>query len=328
MNSSETILLRTASDWLKQENEILLVTVANTWGSSPRPVGSMMLIKQDGEFIGSVSGGCIEENLINKYLTGNLPDKNVFKLSYGIDQLDTQKYGLPCGGKLELFIEKLNSTESFKLASRALQANKPIVRRLNVKTGTVSYRDCDRNQQSHFDGTYLHKIFGPQWQLLLIGANELSKFVAEFALLLNYQIIICDPREHINTSWISEGMTFTTNMPDEAIAKLSPVEQSIVLALTHDPKMDDMALMQALTMELFYVGAIGSLKTQAARRNRLQQLNLSTIQISKLHGPVGLAIGSKTPAEIAISILAEITSDRHYLETSIKNEQIPQISQA
>lgn len=316
MNSSDVTILRTAVDWLKQETEILLITVASTWGSSPRPVGSMMLIKPDGEFIGSVSGGCIEEDLIRKYQAGNLIDKNVYKLSYGVGQLDAQKYGLPCGGKLDLFIEKLKSAKSLDIASRALQENAPVTRQLDTQTGAVSYNECNYNQKSYFDGRYLHKIFGPQWQLLIIGANELSKYVAELALLLNYQILICDPRENIDTSWITENMAFTSNMPDEVVTTLSPMEQSIVLALTHDPKMDDMALMQALTMELFYVGAIGSHKTQASRRERLKQLNLTATQISNLHGPVGLAIGSKTPAEIAISILAEITACRHHCEVS------------
>lgn len=328
MNSSDVTILNTASDWLTEEKEILLATVANTWGSSPRPVGAMMLIKSNGEFVGSVSGGCIEEDLINKYLAGKLPNKKVSTLSYGVGQLDAQKFGLPCGGKLKLLVEKLNSAESFEIVTRALQENLPVARHLNAQTGAVSYSDCNFNQQSHYDGKYLHKVFGPQWQILLIGANELSRYVAEIAQSLNYRIILCDPREHINSDWISSNMTFTTNMPDDVVLTLSPAEQSIVLALTHDPKMDDMALMQALTMNIFYIGAIGSNKTQIARRKRLQQLDLTTSQIAKLHGPVGLPIGSKSPAEIAISILAEITAQRHQCEIPHTSEQVPFLSLA
>ncbi len=321
MNSSDVTILNTASEWLTIEDELLLITVASTWGSSPRPVGSMMLLKPDGEFIGSVSGGCIEEDLINKYLEGKLPNKKVSLLSYGVGQLDAQKFGLPCGGKLELIIERLRCAESFEIVTRALEENLPVARHINTQTGAESYSDCEFNQRSHYDGIHLHKIFGPRWQLLIIGANELSKFVSNIAQSLNYQITICDPREHINSEWIDDNVTFTTSMPDEVVATLSPPEQSIVLALTHDPKMDDMALMQALMMDLFYVGVIGSKRTQMARRKRLLQLDLTASQIGKLHGPVGLPIGSKMPAEIAISILAELTAYRHHCEASYENRQ-------
>lgn len=321
MESSEVTILSTAIKWLKHNKEILLVTVANTWGSSPRPVGSMMLIKPDGSFVGSVSGGCIEEDLISKYCSNKLENKKVSLLSYGAGQLDAQKFGLPCGGRLELVIERLHAEDSLNIVNLSLSRNKSIARSLNIQTGCVSYSEPDWNQCSNFDGKNLHKIFGPQWQLLLVGANDLAKHVAEFATALNYKITICDPREHISVNWMSEIMNFTTEMPDDVVAKLKPVEMSIVLALTHDPKMDDMALMKALKMNLFYIGAIGSQKTQTARRKRLQQLNLSDAEINKLHGPVGLAIGSKTPAEIAISILAEITALRHQCTKAFTNQQ-------
>ncbi len=321
MKSSDEIILTTARHWLTQEDEILLVTVANTWGSSPRPVGSMMLIKLDGEFVGSVSGGCVEDDLISKYLAGDFAKKKVSMISYGVGQLDAQKFGLPCGGKLDLVLERLDSFTSLEPISSALQENLPITRHLNARTGIISYSKSNWQERSNYEGELLHKVFGPQWQILLIGANELAKFVAELALMLDYRVRICDPRENVNSSWINENTPFTTNMPDNVVATLKPVEQSIVLALTHDPKMDDMALMQALQMNLYYVGAIGSHKTQAARRKRLKQLDLSESQIVKLHGPIGLPIGSKAPAEIAISILAELTALRHRCDVVITNNQ-------
>ena len=317
MKSSNEFILDTACNWLSQENEILLVTVAKTWGSSPKPIGSMMLIKADGKYEGSVSGGCIEEDLIAKYTTGNLPDKQVCMLSYGISQHDAEMFGLPCGGQLELVLERVRSPDSFKIIQHAFQNNSPITRHLNIDTYEVTHSLASWDQKTSFDGKNLHKVFGPQWQIILIGANDLSKYVAQLSLLLNYQVIICDPREHASTDWIDTKITFTTQMPDDAVSQLTPVEQSIVLALTHDPKMDDMALMQALTMNLFYVGAIGSNRTQTARKKRLEMLDLNKDQISKLHGPVGLKIGSKTPAEIAISILAEITALRHDQKTNL-----------
>jgi len=239
MQSSDTVILNSAANWLKQEKEILLVTVADTWGSSPRPVGAMMLIKPDGEFIGSVSGGCIEEDLIDKYLARKLENKKVSLLCYGVGQLDAQKFGLPCGGKLELVIERLSSMESLAVVCDALGKDVPIARHLDLKTGNVGYSEPEFNQCSSFDGAYLHKIFGPQWQLLIVGANDLAKYVAEFAAALSYKITVCDPRERINVDWLNENIKFTTEMPDDVVAALNPVEQSIVLALTHDPKMDD-----------------------------------------------------------------------------------------
>jgi len=185
MASSDATILNTAKSWLKQEKEILLVTVANTWGSSPRPVGSMIVVKSNGEFQGSVSGGCIEEDLVNKYLANNLELKKISMLSYGVGQLDAQKFGLPCGGKLELVLERLTSMDSLAIVEEALEKEYPITRVLNIQTGNVRYCEPEFNQCSSFDGLHLHKVFGPQWQILLVGANELAKYVAKFAAALN-----------------------------------------------------------------------------------------------------------------------------------------------
>ncbi len=306
MNSSDENIIKTAQLWFTKDNELLLVTVANTWGSSPRPVGSMMLIRKNGEYIGSVSGGCIEEDLVNKYISGKIPSKKVSTLSYGVGQLEAQRFGLPCGGKLELVLERLDSFDSLNPVAKAIDNKDSITRRVSILSGLVSFSNANAYQTTHFNDNSLDKVFGPQWQVLLIGANDLAQSVANLAMTLNFKIVVCDPREHINLSWIDEKIAFTTEMPDDVVNELEPKSHSIVLALTHDPKMDDMALMRALEQDFFYVGAIGSKKTQAARVNRLKQLDLTDSQISRLHGPVGLEIGSKAPSEIAISILAEI----------------------
>lgn len=319
MQSSDSIILSTARAWLTH-HECLLVTVAKTWGASPRPVGSMMLIRSDGKFIGSVSGGCIEEDLIEKYIAGELSSEKVSIATYGIKKFEAQKFGLPCGGELQLVIERLKPDTSLDSLNNIAGQGSPILRKLNVYTGEVSYGNTCWNEVSSFDGEFLYKVFGCQWRVLLIGANDLSNHVAQVAKLLDFEVTVCDPREHANLDWIGAEISFTSEMPDEVVLDFSPVERSIILALTHDPKMDDMALMQALSMNFFYIGAIGSIKTQSARRKRLLQLDLSTEQIAKLHGPVGLTIGSKTPAEIAISIFAEITMLQHQNETAASTE--------
>lgn len=311
MYSADQTILDSVKTWLAHDAEVLLVTVARTWGSSPRPVGAMMAIRENGETTGSVSGGCIEEDLIYKYRSKKLPSRQVSTLSYGVGQLDAQKFGLPCGGTLELVVERIQSYESLQPIIKAVDNDTCICRTTNIKTGVSSYAEVDWYSSTCFDGSDLHRVFGPQWNLLLIGANDLAKNVAMLAQPLGYRIIVCDPREIADTSWINDKFSFSNEMPDDVVSTLAPCQQSIVLALTHDPKMDDMALMQALQMNLFYVGAIGSMKTQTARKKRLQQLDLTDEQIAELHGPIGLPIGSKQPLEIAISILAQLTQLRN-----------------
>lgn len=321
MISEDQRLLHAAIDWLASDDELLLATVISTWGSSPRPIGSMLLVRENGEHIGSVSGGCIEEDLIEKYQSNALPSNQVFTLSYGVGQLDAQKYGLPCGGQLNLLLERISSTATLLPVIESIENNASITRHVNCKTGLVSYSQPNSLHSTSFDGVSLNKVFGASWQMVLIGTNDLAQHVSTLANALGYKVIVCDPREIANTSWINKQISFTSEMPDDVVENIHHKEQTIVLGLTHDPKMDDMALMQALRMEFFYVGAIGSKKTQAARRKRLRQLDLTEAQIEKLHGPIGLDIGSKKPIEIAISVMAEITKLRNQAKIPASMEQ-------
>ncbi len=320
MYSADQTILDSVKTWLAHDTEVLLVTVARTWGSSPRPVGAMMAIRENGEATGSVSGGCIEEDLIHKYRAKEIPSRPVSTLSYGVGQLDAQKFGLPCGGTLELVLERVQSFEILQAIIDAVNNDTCICRTTNIKTGLSSYAEADWYSSTCFDEPNLHRVFGPQWNLLLIGANDLAKNIAMLAHPLGYRTIVCDPREIADISWINDKISFRNNMPDDVVATLTPCERSIVLALTHDPKMDDMALMQALQMNLFYVGAIGSVKTQTARKKRLQQLDLTDEQIAKLHGPIGFPIGSKQPLEIAISVLAQLTQLRNRRSQSLSRQ--------
>jgi len=155
------------------------------------------------------------------------------------------------------------------------------------------------------------KVFGPGWNILLIGAGHLSSYVASIALMLNYNVTVCDPRQEYQSMWEVEGVYFANKMPDDAVKQLAPGQRSIVVTLAHDPKLDDMALMEALSADLFFVGALGSKRSHEQRRTRLLQLGLSQQQLDKLHAPVGLDIGSHTPPEIAVSIMAQITALRN-----------------
>jgi xanthine dehydrogenase accessory factor len=182
---------------------------------------------------------------------------------------------------------------------------------VDLQTGQVSLEQAIAGKDFVYSDHFVQKILGPQWSMLLIGAGHLSRYVSKLALMLDYRVIVCDPREDYAHNWQTEAVTFTASMPDDAVRQYAQHPRSIVLALTHDPKLDDMALLDALGSPAFYVGAIGSKRNCELRRQRLEQLGLSVEQIQRLHAPVGLAIGSHTPAEIAVSIMAQITQYRN-----------------
>lgn len=304
-------VLQTAYDWLQQGHEVILVTVLKTWGSSPRPPGSLMIMRRDGVLSGSVSGGCIEEDLLQRYRDQQLSESYPTCVDYGVKRDDASRFGLPCGGRLELLIEQLIDNKQLQKLLEALQQQQLMARHVDLQTGKITLQAARAEQDFVYTNKYVRKIFGPQWNMLLIGAGHLSQVVSQMALMLGYRVIICDPREEYAQSWQIEGTELTTLMPDDAVQHYVQQPRSIVLALTHDPKLDDMALLDALTSSAFYVGAIGSQRNCDSRRQRLKELGITASQLQRLHAPVGLSIGSHTPPEIAVSILAEITQQRN-----------------
>jgi len=304
-------VLYTAHDWLQQGHKVVLITVLKTWGSSPRPPGSLMLMREDGVIAGSVSGGCVEEDLAQRYRAQQLSDSYPTRVDYGVNRDDASRFGLPCGGRLELLIEQLNDQLQLQQLLQSLSQQKLIARHINLQNGEVTLEDAQAEQDFAYTNIYVRKIFGPQWNMLLIGAGHLSQYVSQMALMLGYKVIVCDPREEYAQNWQEEGTELTTLMPDDAVQHYVQHPRSIVVALTHDPKLDDLALLDALISPAFYVGAIGSLRNCESRRQRLKQLGITSIQLQRLHAPVGLLIGSHTPPEIAVSIMAEITQQRN-----------------
>ncbi len=311
------VLLK-ARQWLGDGHAVLLVTVLKTWGSSPRPVGSVMIMSNKGIIHGSVSGGCVEEDLLQRYLDQQLSDTFPTQVDYGVDRAEASRFGLPCGGRLELLIEQLNDAVALQQLLDAIQQQHLITRQVDLKTGKVSLQVASTQQPFEYNNLTVRKVFGVQWTLLLIGAGHLSYYVSQMALMLDYRVIVCDPRQEYSQNWKVEGTELTTLMPDEAVQHYAQAARSVVVALTHDPKLDDMALLDALTSTAFYVGAIGSQRNCEARRDRLRQMSLTSDQIKRLHAPTGLPIGSHTPAEIAVSILAEITQQRNVVSQSVK----------
>lgn len=304
-------ILQTAVDWLAAGRHVVLVTVARTWGAAPRPVGSLMVLGEDGACYGSVSGGCVEEDLLLRYRQHQFADGFPTRIDYGINRAEANRLGLPCGGRLELLLEQLDSAAPLQRLLAQISAGKLVARRVCLATGEVSLHAAGPGDDFAYTDDYLQKVFGPRWQLLLVGAGELARYVARLGLMLDYQVIICDPRGIQNAAADYEGCEQVTLMPDAAVQAYATHPRCAVVALSHDPKLDDMALLDALNSPAFYVGALGSKRNSAQRRERLQTLGLTAAQLQRLHAPVGLPIGSHAPPEIAVSILAEITARRN-----------------
>jgi xanthine dehydrogenase accessory factor len=309
--STDREVLETAIRWLTQGRRLALVTVARTWGSSPRPVGALMVMGDDGACSGSVSGGCVEEDLLMRYREHQLGDSFPTFIDYGIDREEATRLGLPCGGRLELLVEQLDSAAPLKRLLDSISAGQLMTRRVCLATGEVSLHAAEPADEFDYSADYLAKVFGPRWQLLLIGDGHLSRYVAQLALMLDYRVIICDPRDDYAPDETMAGVERVHLMPDEAVGAYATHPRSAVVALTHDPRLDDMALLDALKAPAFYVGALGSRRNSALRRERLGKLGLTDPQLQRLHAPVGLPIGSRSPPEIAVSILAELTALRH-----------------
>ena len=304
-------ILETASEWLGQGAQPLLVTVARTWGASPRPVGSLMLMRADGAFCGSVSGGCVEEDLVMRYRERQLGDSFPTRIDYGVNREEATRLGLPCGGRLELLLERLESAVPLQRLLAQITAGALVARRVCLETGEVSLHAAAPDAVFRYGEDYLEKVFGPQWRLLLIGGGELTRYVAQIALLLDYQVVICDPREDREAVAPPPPCELVHMMPDDAVQAYAVHSRCAVVTLSHDPKLDDLALLDALGSPAFYVGALGSQRNSALRRERLQGMGIPARQLQRLHAPVGLPIGSHAPPEIAVSILAEITAARN-----------------
>lgn len=302
-------VLKTALVWRQAGHNVSLVTVVRTWGSAPRPVGSLLVIRADGQVRGSVSGGCIEDELIARVRQQGMFTKPEW-IQFGVTREQAQQIGLPCGGILELIVEPVSDIRWLSEVLQRISLHQLVLRTLVLKTGEVQLSACQVQHDPSFisDGEKLVMTFGPQWRVLLTGAGQLSQMVAQMAQPLGFQVLMCDPREEYTGSWQSAWGQHISGMPDEVVVQIQPDPHTAIVALTHDPKLDDMALLEALKSDAFYVGALGSRANNKKRRERLALFDLSSEQINRLHGPVGLPIGSRTPAEIAVSILAEMIS--------------------
>lgn len=315
MENADQLVLSKLAEWIDDDRASWLCTVVKTWGSSPRPAGSLLSCNIDGEVSGSLSGGCVEDDLIEKLRAGEIAASKPTLMVYGKTQEESDRFGLPCGGQLHIAIEPFKDASvvpQLRSIIQHLNDRQCIERSLNLQSGQFELTSVPRFKHMVLseDETQLNQVYGPRFQLFLIGAGPVSIYVAQMAQALDYQVIVCDPRPEMIEQWPVEGAQLVNAMPDDAIEAHADDRFSAIIALTHDPRIDDMGLMQALKTNAFFVGAMGSERTSAKRRERLLQLELTEQEINRLHAPVGLPIGSKTPAEIAIAILAQLTALR------------------
>jgi xanthine dehydrogenase accessory factor len=327
MDSVDQEVLRKAVEWLGDNRRVLLATVIQTWGSSPRPVGALAAIRDDGLLVGSVSGGCIEDDLITRNASADRPSSPQ-RLAYGVTSEDARRFGLPCGGQLALLLEPAPTLAMLQAVLAAMDRREKIAREINLPSGRVRIVAAQHDTALADHGDTIVVTHGPRWRLLIIGAAQSSRYLAEIASALDYQVTVCDPRAEYADGWDVPNTLLDRHMPDDVVVAMQPDAQTVVITLSHDPKLDDMALLEALKTDAFYIGALGSKVTNAARRERLGLFDLTPAQIGKLRGPVGLPLGSRTPPEIAVAILAELTALRNgiTLRTEKKSAQATSVA--
>ena len=295
MENADQLVLSKLAEWINNDKASWLCTVVKTWGSSPRPAGSLLSCNIDGEVSGSLSGGCVEDDLIEKLRAGEIATNQPTLMVYGKTQEESDRFGLPCGGQLHIAIEPFKDAAAvpqLKSIIQHLNDRLCIERNLDLQSGQFELASVPRFKHMVLseDETQLSQVYGPRFQLFLIGAGPVSIYVAQMAQALDYQVIVCDPRPEMIDQWPVEGVQLVNAMPDDAIEAHADDRFSAIIALTHDPRIDDMGLMQALKKtNAFFVGAMGSERTSAKRRERLLQLDLTEQEIARLHAPGWLA---------------------------------------
>ena len=331
MDNLDVMVLRSLRDWRKSGHRALLATVVRTWGSSPRPVGSIMALCDSGSVVGSVSGGCIEDDLIDRFTKAyanaarvgssdtstsrgtasadlsQIPSGPPQHVKYGITADEAHRFGLPCGGTLELLLEFDPATAQLEELVQRLEKGELVQRVTVLTTGESHLQASTSPQDLQIDTEKLVNTFGPEYRMLLIGAGQMTEYLATMAIFNGFAVTVCDPREEYRGAWSVAGVALSSEMPDDVVRSFVPDRRSCVIALTHDPKLDDLALLEALESDAFYIGAIGSRRNNTARHQRMKEHFEQTDEsLARLRGPIGIYIGSKTPAEIAVSIMAEV----------------------
>lgn len=323
--TDQTDVLKAAQTWLARDGRVAIATVVDTWGSAPVPVGGQMVVGADGSFQGSVSGGCIEGEVIveaEEILESGKPKT----LKFGVADETAWRAGLPCGGQVQVFVERLETqTGGAELLERAVAAGESR-RGLVVKTHLADgrkevferaeedlpddiaerFRTAKSKLEEMPDGAvFLHALVPPA-RILIIGASHIGQILAEIARLASYEVVVVDPRTAFASSERFPNVKLLTEWPQDALPKLGLDPYTAVVALAHVGHIDDEALKLAVKSDCLYIGALGSSRNHSKRKERLRAAGMTDAEIDRIKAPIGLDIGAQSPAEVAIAVMAEI----------------------
>lgn len=311
-----------ALDWHRKGQGAALATVIETWGSAPRQAGSQLAISGQGEIMGSVSGGCVEGAVVTEALAA-LDDRKPRLLTFGVSDETAFSVGLACGGTIRVLVEPVGEgadalpeeTLAELVAARAEKRAVAMVTRPDTwaralvpagQDGAVDARLRSDKSGMEEDGRFI-AIHNPPLRMIVVGAVHIAQALLSIARTCGYDCTLVDPRSAFGSAARFPGETIVEDWPDEALAALKPDARTAIVTLTHDPKLDDPAIRYALASPVFYLGCLGSPKTHAKRVERLRAAGFTDAQLARINAPVGLAIGAKTPAEIAVSVMAQVT---------------------
>ena len=311
MSRSEVEIIERGQQWLADGERVVLATVAHTWGSSPRPPGAVMVMSESGRIAGSVSGGCIEEELLARV-------REDFPAAFEtIEYNSDTSRSLPCGGRLLLILEPLATLPELASMLTALRDGASVLRRLDLEHRTVAWVPADEDARTRLDGQVLNVVYEPAWRLVVVGAGELASWVCRYAQLLDYAIDVCEPRAEFREGWTLRDFAVSGDYPDDFIASRSCDTHTAIVALTHDPKVDDLAMLEGLRTPAFYVGALGSGRTTAKRAARLiEHFEMTEDDVKRIRGPIGIDLKTRKPAEIALAVMTDITAARNGVRIS------------
>jgi len=313
-----------ALGWIRSGQKVALATVIQTWGSAPRPVGAQLAIRENGDFQGSVSGGCVEGAVVVE-AQASLIDGQARILEYGVADDTAFAVGLACGGTIRIMVEPVGEKQGPEVAElkqlvAARAARQPIARLINTRSWQrrLSGGDADplsgaiktrfRSDKSGFQGDWFVDIHNPPLRLFVVGAVHIAQALLPMARGTGYDVVLIDPRGAFASETRFPQTDIHLDWPDDILAAAGLDQRAAVVTLSHDPKIDDPAILETLKSDAFYLGCLGSPKTHAKRLSRLKEAGVGTAQLARINAPVGLDIGAKSPAEIAVSILAEITA--------------------
>jgi len=305
----------TALAWHRAGRGVVLATVVETWGSAPRQAGSLLVVADDGQMMGSVSGGCVEGAVVVEAEAARA-DGQPRVLTYGVSDEVAFAVGLACGGTIRVLVEPvgralpvdvLEALVAARAAKRAVALVTDLTSFSHQVTDGPEVADRLRSDKTGVDDGRLVAVHNPPLRLIVVGAVHIAQALLPMARACGYDPVLIDPRGAFGSEARFPGEVISEDWPDEALAALAPDARTAIVTLTHDPKLDDPAIRIALRSKAFYLGCLGSKRTHAKRVERLTAEGFSDAEIARIHAPVGLDIGAKSPAEIAVSILAQIT---------------------